>query len=70
MKVKIRKHWHDGTETIGYAEGDLNGREFTASWARWCPLGALFFDTWLDATRPQEEAIATALKRVKAVPSL
>jgi hypothetical protein len=45
LKVTITKHWHDGSETIGYAEGKLNGREFTASWDKRCPIGALFYDT-------------------------
>jgi hypothetical protein len=70
MNVKITKHWHDGTKTIGYAEGELSRREFTASWATWCPMGALFFDTWLDATEAQAEAIAAALRKAKAVPTL
>jgi hypothetical protein len=69
-KVTITKHWHDGSETIGYAEGELSGREFTASWATWCPIGALFYDTWLDSTRTQDKAIAAALKKLHAVPAI
>jgi hypothetical protein len=69
MKINITKHWHDGSESIGYAEGELNGRAFTASWATWCPLGATFYDTWLDATEAQLQAIAAALKQKNAVPA-
>ena len=69
-KVKITKHWHDGTETIGYAEGELNGREFTASWATWRPIGALFYDTWLDSTKTQDRAIARGLTKLDAVPAV
>ena len=68
MRVEIAKQWHDVTATIGYAEGKLNGREFTASWAKWRPIGALFYDTWLDANRAQVKAIAAALRKMKAVP--
>ncbi len=68
MNVKILKCWHDGTESVGYAEGELNGREFTASWAAWSPLGALFHDTWLDAAEEEARMIATALKELKATP--
>jgi hypothetical protein len=32
-KVEITKHWSAMSKTIGYAEGKLNGQEFTASWA-------------------------------------
>lgn len=69
-KVKIMKHWHDGSETIGYAEGELDGREFTASWATWCPIGALFYDTWLDSTKTQNKAIARALNKLDAAPAV
>lgn len=69
-KVEITKHWSDATEKVGYAEGSLDGREFTASWATWCPLGAIFFDTWLDSTKTQTRAIKRALKRAGAVPSV
>ena len=68
--VEITKHWHDDSETVGYAEGTLDEREFTASWATWCPLGATFFDTWLDATKSQDIAIARALKTLNAVPAV
>ena len=67
-KVEITKHWHDGSETIGYAEGKLNGREFTAWWATWCPFDAIFYDTWLDSTKSQNKAIACVLKKLGAVP--
>ena len=70
MKVSIKKHWHDGSETIGYAEGELDGREFTASWATWCPFGALFYDTWLDSTRTQDKAIAASLRKLNAMPPI
>ena len=69
-KVKIIKHWHDGSEVIGYAEGEIDGREFTASWATWCPIGALFYDNWLDSTKSQDKAIASALKKLNAVPAV
>jgi hypothetical protein len=68
--VEITKHWRDDSETVGYAEGTLAGREFTASWATWCPLGANFFDTWLDSTKSQDMAIARALKKLNAVPAV
>jgi hypothetical protein len=69
-KVEITKHWSDMSKTIGYAEGKLHGREFTASWATWSPLGALFYDRWLDATESQTRAIARALTKAGAVPSI
>ena len=67
-KVEITRHWSDESKTIGYAEGKLNGREFTASWATRCPLGAIFFDTWLDSTENQTRAIGRALAKVGADP--
>ncbi len=67
-KVHITKHSSDTSNTVGYAEGTLNGREFTASWARWCPLGAIFYDTWLDATDAQVRAITDALANAGALP--
>ena len=69
-EVEIKKHWSDASQTIGYAEGYLNGREFTASWATWCPFDAMFYDTWLDSTRSQEKAIARALEKLSAVPAI
>ncbi len=68
-KIEITKHWSDTSETIGYAEGKLDGREFTASWASFCPLGAIFYDSWLDSTVVQTKAIARALAKVRAVPA-
>ena len=68
-KVEITKYWSDTSEVVGYAEGKLNGREFTASWAAWCPFGAIFYDTWFDSTAGQTTAIARALAKVGAVPS-
>jgi hypothetical protein len=56
------------SEVVGYAEGKLDGRAFTASWATFCPLGAIFYDTWLDSTVAQTKAIARALSKVQAVP--
>ncbi len=69
-KVTITKHWHDDTQTTGYAEGELNGHEFTASWATWCPIGAMFYETWLDSTKTQDTAIARALTKLNAIPSV
>ena len=68
-KIEITKHWSDPSEAVGYAEGKLDGREFTASWASFCPLGAIFYDTWLDSTAVQTKAIARALAKVRAVPA-
>jgi len=68
-KIEITKHWSDTSETVGYAEGKLAGREFTASWASFCPLGAIFYDTWLDLTVVQTKAVARALAKVRAVPA-
>jgi hypothetical protein len=68
-KIEITKHWSDPSEAVGYAEGKLAGREFTASWASFCPLGAIFYDTWLDSTVAQTKAIARALAKVRAVPA-
>jgi len=68
--VEITSHSHDGSGTIGYAEGKWKGREFVASWATWCPLGASFYDTWLDATAAQRKSIARALTRVDATPAV
>ena len=67
-KTEITKHWSDRSETVGYAEGTLAGHEFTASWGAGYPLGAIFYDTWLDATRTQTRAIARALAKAGAVP--
>ena len=67
-KVNITKHWSDDSNDVGYAEGRLNGREFTASWARWCPLGAIFYDTWLDAGDARIRAITRALSNAGALP--
>ncbi len=67
-KVEITKHWSDGLGVVGYAEGTLGGREFTASWATFCPPGTVFYDTWLDATDAQVKAIARALRDKGAVP--
>jgi hypothetical protein len=66
--IEITKHWSDSSETIGYAEGTLEGHEFTASWMAGEPLGAIFFDTWLDSTAAQTRAIAKALAGTGAKP--
>lgn len=55
---------HDTSKTVGYTEGKINGREFTASWATWELLGGLFFDSWLDTTRAQNKAIVKALSHI------
>jgi hypothetical protein len=68
--VEITSHSHDGSGTIGYAEGKWKGREFVASWATWSPLGALFYDTWLDATATQCKSIARALTNLRATPTV
>jgi len=67
-KVEITSCWHDSIKTTGYTDGKLGEREFTASWATYEPLGALFYDTWLDTTERQNEAIAKALNNINAVP--
>lgn len=67
-KIEIAKHWSDTSAAVGYAEGVLAGREFTATWATFCPLGAVFHDSWLDSTATQTKAIARALFKVKATP--
>jgi hypothetical protein len=67
-KVEITKHWSDTSHTIGYAEGKLSNREFTASWATNCSLGAIFYDTWLDSGDAQTRAIARALTKAGAIP--
>lgn len=69
-KVEIAKLSSDSSGAIGYAEGKLNEREFTVSWATWQPLGALFFDTWLDSTKGQDKAIARALRKMNAIPEV
>lgn len=69
-RVEITSHSHDGSGTIGYAEGKWNGREFVASWATWCSFGALFYDTWLDATDGQCKAVAKALTELGAIPKV
>ena len=69
-EVEITICSHNPDMTIGYAEGKLNGREFTASWATFDPLGALFYDTWLDANLAETRAIARALNLASAVPEL
>jgi len=63
-EVEITSCSHDTSETVGYAEGKINGREFTGSWATWEPLGGLFFDSWLDTTWAQNKAIVKALSRI------
>ena len=69
-KVEITSCSHDPSMTTGYAEGKLDRLEFTASWATYEPLGALFYDTWLDTTQRQNQAIAKALNSMKAVPKV
>ena len=68
-KIEITKHWSDTTGVVGYAEGNMDGREFTASWATFAPLGAVFYDSWLDSTVAQTRAIARALAKAGAVPA-
>jgi len=68
--VQITSCSHDASMTTGYAEGKLDGREFTASWATYEPLGALFYETWLDATQRQNQCIAKALNSMKAIPKV
>ncbi len=68
MKAEVTRHWHDGSESIGYSEGELDRRAFTPSWAAWSSAGATFYDTWLDATARQRKAIAAALRRAKPGP--
>jgi hypothetical protein len=67
-KIEITKQWSDTTKAIGYAEGSFDGREFTASWFSRGELGALFYDSWLDATDAQAKAIARTLTNAGAVP--
>jgi hypothetical protein len=67
-KIEITKHWSDTSGIVGYAEGKMDGREFTASWATFSPLGAVFYDSWLDSTVAQTRAIARALVKAEAVP--
>ena len=69
-KVEIMRYWHDSSETTGYAEAKLDGRELTASWATYEPLGGLFYETWLDTTPKQNQAIAKALNNIHAVPKV
>ena len=69
-EVEITNCSHSSDETIGYAEGKLDGREFTASWATDDALGVLFYDTWLEATSAESQAIAKALNNTRAVPML
>ena len=63
-EVEIASCSHDTSKSVGYAEGKINNREFTASWATWEPLGGLFFDSWLDTTPAQNGAIIRALSHV------
>ena len=69
-KVEITSCTHDTRKTTGYAEGKINGREFTASWATFEPLGGLFYDTWLDTTDAQNRAVTKALNDFNAVPKV
>ena len=62
-EIMIRSSSSDTSGSIGYAEGTVDGREFTASWATWQDLGAIFYDTWLDTTVREDRAIARALLR-------
>ena len=68
-KVIITKSWADDDGVVGYAEGKMDGREFTASWGAGSPLGALFYDTWLDASAATTRLIARALTKVGAAPA-
>ncbi len=63
-EVEITSYSHDRSETVGYAEGKISGREFTTSWATWEPVGGLFFDIWFDTTRAHNKAIVKALSRI------
>ena len=69
-EVEITSCAHDPSKTTGYAEGKLIGREFVASWATYAPLGALFYDTWLETTQAQNRAIAKTLNGMDAVPKV
>jgi hypothetical protein len=68
-KIEITKHWSDTSGLVGYAEGKMDGREFTASWATFSTLGAIFYDSWVDSTVAQTRAIARALAKAGAVPA-
>ena len=67
-EIEITKHWSDTTKTVGYAEGSFGGRGFTASWFSRGQVGALFNDSWLDATTAEGKAIARALAKAGVVP--
>ena len=69
-KVEITNCSHDSSKTIGYAEGKIDDREFTASWATFAPFGALFYDTWLDTTQAQNKKIAKVLIDMNTVPKV
>ena len=68
-KVVITKQWRDDDGVVGYAEGKLDGREFTASWGAGRPLGALFYDTWLDVSAAQARLIARVLTKAGTAPA-
>ena len=67
-KVVITKKWTDDAGVVGYAEGNLDGREFTASWGAGSPLGALFYDTWLDVSAAKARLISRALTKAGTAP--
>ena len=68
-EVVITKQWADDDGVVGYAEGKLDGREFTASWGAGSPLGALFYDTWLDVSAAHARLIARSLLKAGTVPA-
>jgi hypothetical protein len=67
-RVVITKQWSDADGIVGYAEGKIDGREFTASWGAGSALGASFYDTWLDTSASATRLIARALCNTGALP--
>ena len=70
MRIEITKSSNDSSGTIGYAEGRISGKDFTASWATFSPLNAIIFDSWLDASQSEVRAIAKALNDSGVVPKV
>ena len=69
-KIKITKCWHDPSETTGYAEVKLDGREITASWSTYELISGLYYDTWLETTKSQNKEIVKALTDINAIPKV
>jgi len=63
-----RENWTDDEGVVGYAEGEMDGREFTVSWAAGRRLGASFYDTWVEAPASTTRLCARALTDAGAVP--